>query len=398
MNDEQERTSQQFGQQEDQVNQAGQTGPTQNTNEGGSSDSDFFGSDDSNQSNQPNQQTAPGGGQQTTARQTVDHPVGIDIGTENLIVAREQEGGVRIGSQRNAFIEVPNDDFTRNMISQRKISHAEQDGKLYILGNAAFELSQIFNRDPQRPMDRGVLSPEETDAIPIISMVLEKMIGRSDNNDTAVYSIPADPIDTDFDAKFHEGIFDEILSDLGYESRSIYEGHSVALTELKDSDFTGVACSFGAGMTNTCISYQSIPAVVMSTSRGGRWIDSKASQVSGRTQSRVTAIKERGMDVMNPQDRVQKAISIYYRELLTWTLENMARKFKEENDVPSFTNPVPLVAAGGTSKIEGFEPLLKEVFMDVGFPLEISDIRVANEPLNSVSRGCLVSAQTGQGS
>ncbi len=343
--------------------------------------------DDSNSESETSQTSS-------TATQTSGH-VGIDIGTENLVVAsQEEDGSIGIGHQRNAFIEVPGgDEFTRKMINNRGLSHAERDGNLYVLGDEAFELARILNKDPQRPMDRGVLSPDETDAIPIISMFLEELVGKAKGNSKAVFSIPADPIDTDFDAAFHESIFNEMLGDLGYETSSIYEGHAAVLAELEDNNFTGIAASFGAGMTNCCIAFESIPAVVLATSRGGRWIDERASKVAGVKQSKVTGTKEDGVNLLDPDGRIEKAISIYYRELLTWTLENIAKKFKESQDVPEFTDPVPLVATGGTASAEGFADLFLDVYEEIGFPIEIRDFRVAEDPLNSVCKGALVHAQ-----
>lgn len=333
--------------------------------------------------------------QQTSQKQTDTKPVGVDIGTENLIVSKhDSSDSTQISRQRNAFIEVDNDEFTRKMMQQQQVSYVESNGKLYILGDSAFDLSRIFSKNPRRPIDRGVLAPEESDAIPVIKMMLKRLAGESqDQEGKAVYSVPADPIDADFDVQFHRAIFQEMLSKLGYESDHINEGHAVALSELEDEDFTGIAVSFGAGMTNCCIAYESIPALTFSTSRGGRWIDERASKVSGEVQSRVTAMKENGVDVMNPDGRVEKAISIYYRELLNWTLQHMAKELEEQSGFPEFSHPVTLVAAGGTAAADGFADLFQEVYEDVGFPIDIANFRVADKPLNSVSKGCLVSAQ-----
>ncbi len=332
--------------------------------------------------------------EEETNKKETARSVGIDIGTENLVVASHgEDGGVEITNQRNAFIEVPSDDYTLEMIRKRNISHASKDDNFYIIGNDAFELAQIFDRNPQRPMQQGVLSPDETDAIPILSMFLEKLVGEPDENSKAVFSIPADPIDTDFDAKFHESIFIEILDDIGFESSSLYEGHAAVLSELGDENFTGVAASFGAGMTNCCIAYESIPAIVLSTSRGGRWIDRRAAKVSGVNQSRVTAIKEGGMNLMEPEGRVEKAIAIYYEELLNWTVRNIAKQFKQADDVPEFKDPISFVATGGTVKVKGFAAKFMQAVEDIGFPIKIDDYRVAENPLTSVCRGCLVSVE-----
>jgi len=50
--------------------------------------------------------------------------------------------------------------------------------------------------------------------------------------------------------------------------------------------------------------------------------------------------------------------------------------------------------SGGTSKAGGFLEFFKEVFEEKRkkFPIEISEIRAAKEPLDAVARGLLVQA------
>ena len=56
--------------------------------------------------------------------------------------------------------------------------------------------------------------------------------------------------------------------------------------------------------------------------------------------------------------------------------------------------PVPLVVSGGTSKAEGFLEFFNQVFQDKRkrFPVDVSEIRTAKDPLEAVARGLLVQA------
>ena len=60
--------------------------------------------------------------------------------------------------------------------------------------------------------------------------------------------------------------------------------------------------------------------------------------------------------------------------------------------MPAFPAPVSIVCSGGTSLIEGFIEVFQEEYDKINFPLEIKEIRHAEDPLYSVSKGCLVAA------
>ncbi|SVD73650.1 uncharacterized protein METZ01_LOCUS426504, partial [marine metagenome] len=54
--------------------------------------------------------------------------------------------------------------------------------------------------------------------------------------------------------------------------------------------------------------------------------------------------------------------------------------------LPNVTMEMPVIVAGGTSLVEGFVERLKEL-IDDGFPIPISEVRHAKEPLFAVSNG-----------
>jgi hypothetical protein len=204
--------------------------------------------------------------------------------------------------------------------------------------------------------------------------------------------LPADPIDFDMNVVYHKGIFNDLLSKLGYNPKSIIEGHCVVFAELDTDDFTGIGISCGGGMFNICVSYKTMPALSFSTSRGGDWIDRNVAKVLGVKASRATAIKEKGVDLRNPRTREEQAIDLYYRELIRYTLNNIRQRFETASDVPSFPEPIDIVFAGGTSKIGGFIDVVKEEFSKMKFPIPIKEIRRAEDAFTSVARGSLVAA------
>lgn len=87
---------------------------------------------------------------------------GLDVGTANLASAiQDAEGNVTIKLQRNAFIDIEMDDYTRNMLTRLNVQYVVLDNRMIVVGDAAFELANIFNRETRRPMKAGVVSPGE---------------------------------------------------------------------------------------------------------------------------------------------------------------------------------------------------------------------------------------------
>mgnify|MGYP001113734923 CR=1 FL=1 len=322
---------------------------------------------------------------------------GLDIGTCNLVSAAQTEAGdLTYRSLRNAFLDVDINDFTKKMLTKLGVQYVMHNRRMYVLGSPAFELANIFNRETRRPMASGLISPHEADALPIIRLLISQVLGApARENEPCFYSVPGEPIDSQMNVVYHRDIFDGLLTKLGFTPQWIAEAHALVFAELADDDFTGVAISCGAGMFNVCVAYKTVPAVVFSTSRGGDWVDNNAAMVLGMKGPRVTAIKEKGIDLMHPKNREEEALVIYYRNLINYTLINIKQRFESAEGIPTFPDAVDIVASGGTSKPKGFIDLFTEEFKRIDFPLEVKNIRRATEPLNAVAQGCLVAAMSG---
>ncbi|MCI0650509.1 MAG: hypothetical protein L0Z55_01350 [Planctomycetes bacterium] len=316
------------------------------------------------------------------------------MGTANLVSgAQDVDGNVLIKIQRNAFIDIERDDYTRNMLTRLNVQYVVIENRMVVVGDPAFELANIFNRETRRPMKDGFISPKEADAMPIEKLLLENLLGApTQENEVCYFSVPAEPIDAERNVVYHQGVFAGLLKKLGYNPKPLVEGHAVVFAELAEDDFTGIGISCGGGMFNICVSYKSIPALTFSTSRAGDWIDRNVANVLGIKASRATAIKEKGVDIRKPRNREEEAVEIYYRNLISYTLENIKTRFESAEGMPQFPEPISIVFSGGTSLVGGFIDVCKDEFENIKFPIPVKEIRLADDPLYSVAKGCLVAA------
>ena len=102
------------------------------------------------------------------------------------------------------------------------------------------------------------------------------------------------------------------------------------------------------------------------------------------------------MNLLEPQNREEEAIVIYYRNLIDYILVNLRKKFETASDIPEFRDPVEIVCSGGTSLIDGFEEFFSQELNKIRFPVKVSRVRRAPEPLHSVAKGCLIAAAMDQ--
>ena len=235
------------------------------------------------------------------AEATVALGKGLDVGTANLAAAvQNDEGGITVNVERNAFLDIPSDVYSKNMLTKLKVPYVVHNNKLVVIGEAAFELANVFGRETRRPMMDGLISPQEQDALPMMKMIISKILGQPQAaGENCYFCVPAESLDVDNNIVYHQGLFEGMLNKMGYTAKAINEAHAVVFSELAENDFTGIGLSFGGGMANACIAYKSIPCLSFSVARGGDWIDSNVANVLGIKKSRATYIKERGIDIPN---------------------------------------------------------------------------------------------------
>ena len=326
---------------------------------------------------------------------TIRYGKGLDVGTVNLVAAEENDKGeVELRPKRNVFIDVPIDAYTKNMLTRLNVPYVVQGKKMYVLGDHAFELANVLNKNTRRPMADGLISPKEQDALPVMKLLIGSILGQPRiPNEVCFYSVPGDPIDSDLSVAYHRDLFDAVLRALGYKPSHIIEGHAVTFAELAEEDFTGIGISCGGGMFNICVAYKSMPALYFSTARSGDWVDKNVANVLGIKPAKAALIKEKGIDLVKPKNREEDAIAIYYRNLIQYNLTNIAERFKSAENMPSFAEPISIVFSGGTSMAINFIALVKDVFKNLEFPIPVKDVRMAKDPFNATAKGALVAAQ-----
>lgn len=337
---------------------------------------------------------------------------GLDLGTKNIVLSYEDpsSGKTRYRREINGFYKLPNDNaFTRNMLVQAGVPYIEQDDTFIALGGKAEEISHAFNKTLCRPMRDGVLNQSAEDAIEIMAVIVQNLIGQNLREDSILYySIPAPAINAEVNTSFHQKIAQMIIA--GYESRSgnKIEGHNIneaqALVLSQIPSKTGVAISFGAGMVNVCYCLYGVPIYSFSIVGAGDWIDLASAQQYGynknkpegdykQTPTSISKIKEQIALTEMPSEPVKRTIYINYTILMDNVIDGIIQGFKENEDKARISEAMPVVVAGGTSLPNGFTELFKEQFLKKKPPFEVGEINRPEKPLFAVAEGCLLAAK-----
>jgi len=320
---------------------------------------------------------------------------GLDIGTAFIVCAEKKGDDIIFRTQRDAFFDIEHTDFTKQMLTKTKVNYIERGDKLYVVGDEAIKFANIFSKETRRPLSKGIVSPQEKEALPMVEVILKMVVGKPKHQGEIIYySVPGEPLDADFDVVYHKNIFAGFLKKTGYEPKTIQEGLAVIFSELADEDFTGIGISFGAGMVNICLACMSVPVFSFSLTKAGDWIDQQVAKALAETASRVCVTKEAALDLTKEKGltKIETALSIYYNNLIEYVVENIKEEFERTKKPPQFDKPIPIVLSGGTACPKGFIERFKEVFKKVDFPLKVGKVKMATEPLYSVAKGALVAA------
>ena len=320
--------------------------------------------------------------------------VGCDVGTGNIVSARKTGTGVETRRVRDAFLELPLD--AKKMLKLANVSYVERADELLILGDAAMDTANIFGREARRPLSAGLVSSSDIDAMEILGLLIKNVLGDPQKpGEHCYFSVPAAPVDRPGqDVIYHRGVLEKIVRECGYTPTAGNEAMAIIYAETAKENFSGIGLSFGAGMTNVALAMNTIEGLSFSVGRGGDWIDNGAAKSIGSTASRICAIKEKGVDLNAPAGRDQEAITFYYRNLIEYAIDQIALQFMSIQGKFSLPRPVPIIVSGGTSKAGGFLELFKGVFEKKRkkFPIEVSEVRAATDPLNAVANGLLIQA------
>lgn len=200
--------------------------------------------------------------------------IGLDIGTSFLIAAAKDGNKEVYNIQRDCYFVIPAE-------NKRAIKIAEGSGgnfiynkdseEYYLIGQDAINFANLIstfldkeavdrnqNVQLRRPMSQGVLNPRDRLGAQMLEVLIEGVIGgivkgNDDDSGVVFFSVPADPVDGDFNTIFHTSRIEQKLEDMGYEPHPLNEGLAVIYSEAPSVVVDGEEIPFsGIGISCLC--------------------------------------------------------------------------------------------------------------------------------------------------
>lgn len=319
--------------------------------------------------------------------------VGLDVGTSRICLAQKAGEEFQYQTQLNAFVTIPYSKITEGVLEKEGVPHSVTGPEIVIHGNESDRFADLLDVDTRRTMDKGLLNPAEPASMDMLRKIMESMLERTSERRRLYFTVPAAPLGAEDNLTYHETTVRQVLSDMGYQAKSINEGLAVVYSELESSNYTGIGISCGGGLCNVCVSYLSVPVLSFSIPRAGDYIDSSAAAITGERANRVRIAKEDSFHFNGFfADKLQQALSVYYDEMIQALVNGMKQAFASSRNLPRSNRPLPIVLSGGTALPEGFRARFEKILVEAELPISMSDIRVAADPLHTSARGALVAA------
>ena len=322
--------------------------------------------------------------------------LGLDVGTSRLVLARQSEQGFDYRSQLNAFVEIPFSKMTENVLKKENVPYRLEGDKIVVYGSESERFADLLQMETRRPMTKGVLNPTEPASVEMIKQLVETLTdGESGAGRPMYFSVPAMPLGEETSLTFHEASLGQMIRDLGYEPKPINEGLAVVYAELESSNYSGIGISCGGGLCNVCLSYLAVPVASFSVPKAGDFIDSSASSITGELATLIRLAKESEFYINGASpNKVHQVLSVYYDDMIRALVHGLHESIAKTRNMPRIAKPIPIVLSGGTASPKGFRERFEQILKESNFPLQISEIRMAQDPLTATAKGALVAALT----
>jgi hypothetical protein len=328
------------------------------------------------------------------ADQDYIQPLGLDVGTSRIVVARSADKKYQYESQLNAFLTMPYSALAESLLLRENVFHEKRGEEIVVAGNDAAKFAEVFHVETRRPMANGVLNPREPHSLGVVRSIVARLLGRANGDGQKVFfSVPAPVEGSDTGIAYHQASISQILTDLGYNPTPITEGLAVVFGELADTNFSGIGISCGSGLCNVCLAVLSVPVIAFGVAKAGDFIDTQAAIVTGDRAIRMRIHKEQAFHLNGLiGDRVHDALNVYYQEVLVNLVQALHTQIASTQRLSHFEHSIPLVLSGGTSMPNGFLDHFMKILRGTEFPVKLSEVRVSADPLNSTARGALMAA------
>ena len=305
--------------------------------------------------------------------------VGLDLGSYQFRSIRFSEGKLIARSCPAVFVAIADTPAHRRLLQQSSTQFATCTDHLLVFGEAAQEWASMLNLELTPLLRGGRIPTSDSVSRQILALMIDAMLPVPPTpSPLCKMTLPGGGLDgrvTNRDADF----FQQLVTLRGYRPQFVTATLALALAELSEASFTGIAITLGH-----------------TTSEFGIVL-------SGREILRcvvMTGLEEfEGVVPLGPQVSISEPLAAPtgherdYLNYFTDVIQEARSQFELDGTLKTLPRSLPVVCAGGITAEASFRPLFQRAWDDSDWPVSTRPIRIASDPDLAVVRGCLIQAE-----
>ena len=179
------------------------------------------------------------------------------------------------------------------------------------------------------------------------------------------------------------GFLQQLVTLRGYRPQVITSTLALALAELNDSAFSGIAISLGHGTTEFGIIHcgrELLRCVVMA----GLEQFADLPKLGSASQSVA--------DLLALPSNAERDYARFFAEVIS----EAKSQFERDGTIKTLPKSLPVVCSGAITAVPNFLPLFQQVWNEIDWPMSTKPIRVSSDSNLAIARGCLIQAELDQ--
>lgn len=333
--------------------------------------------------------------------------IGLEIG--DVMRSLRQESQRLFGRKVPAvYIALASTDSDRRLLERARVPYAVCDGNLVVFGRPAVELAPVFHVPRLQMLPEGRLPEGDPLARQLTAALLECLLPPPAAAGTpCVLALSRTRLDRPLGESPEWEFFSRLIRLRGYRPSLIDKTSALVLAELGRTGFTGLALLFESDSCSLALARQGRILARATILRGMSFIDEQLARSTGRivwdmdgagyVDLEAVARWKQTADpnLSAPAGPDAERLAAEYRRLLRAAIEEFTTRCRGLRRAEIPRGPLAVACDGVASRAAGFAPLLTEELQQAG--LEIGDVRIADDPSYTISRGCLIQAELESG-
>lgn len=315
---------------------------------------------------------------------------GLDIGPEGLRVASGKGEGT-VDSVPPVVVSDDEGTLEEQLDASGGTVLVESEGATYAVGSAAISATTSGESAPKSLFSNGVLTVDAYAESALDALVDELIDADGNEVERLCYTTPGRLVDVSEPTEAHRETVDAVFTERDIDATPISRGFAVVYDQLRDENHTGLGLCLGTQTTSVTLAYYGVPALAFSLAKGSDWVVDRAATACEVEPSHVATILEGfRLEPDAATGDVESALAQAYDALIAEIVDEIEAE-ATESDVQQGLGIS--MALAGEGAVEGLEYLLGGRFDAAPLPFSVQDVRLADEPSESATRGALAAAR-----